>query len=102
MEIISRKAASDVGMARYFTGAPCSRGHLTERYVSSGNCVKCAADDSRKYSRGLRKSLLGWQPLKVMVPPEIYSDVKKTVEAMIAAHTIIHPPGVKARPSDGR
>lgn len=101
LEIISRKKASDVGMARYFTGAPCARNHVSERYVSSGNCCKCAAEDSRKYSRGLRKSNLGWLPLKVMVPPEIYTDVKATLEAMISAHTLMHPPGVKARPSDG-
>jgi 5-methylcytosine-specific restriction endonuclease McrA len=33
---------------RYFTGKPCSRGHVAERYVSSNGCVECAALLARK------------------------------------------------------
>jgi hypothetical protein len=29
-------------MAKYFTGKPCKRGHVAERYSSSGVCVECA------------------------------------------------------------
>lgn len=40
MQIITRKQAKDAGLRRYFTGVPCKRGHVVERYTS-GSCVSC-------------------------------------------------------------
>lgn len=40
---ISRKLAKSNGLKFYFTGKPCSRGHVADRYVSGGTCVECAA-----------------------------------------------------------
>ncbi len=42
--IISRADARALGLARYFTGMPCRRGHTAERYASVGICVKCAEE----------------------------------------------------------
>src|SRR5690554_4653718 len=42
MDIISKKEAKERGLKRYFTGVPCNRGHISERRVSNGICVKCA------------------------------------------------------------
>lgn len=39
--VISRKAAHVAGLKRFFTGEPCVHGHVSERYVSSGNCIEC-------------------------------------------------------------
>ena len=47
MIILTRKAAIDAGSSRYFTGKPCSHGHVCERIVSSRKCVEC----NREYSR---------------------------------------------------
>lgn len=41
--IISREDAKSSGLKRFFTGDLCGHGHVAERYVSSGNCVQCAA-----------------------------------------------------------
>jgi hypothetical protein len=41
MEIISKKKAIEQGLDLYFTGKPCKRGHLSERYVKSRCCVQC-------------------------------------------------------------
>lgn len=41
IELISREEAREKGLKRYFTGEPCKRGHLAERYVSTGRCVPC-------------------------------------------------------------
>lgn len=41
MEIITRKEAGSKGLTRYFTGAPCKRGHVAERQVSNRSCVVC-------------------------------------------------------------
>lgn len=42
MDQISYSAAKAAGKKRYFTGQPCPRGHISERFVSSRNCVACA------------------------------------------------------------
>lgn len=41
MEIISRDAAIAAGLKRYFTGKPCSKGHVCERQVHQHWCVEC-------------------------------------------------------------
>lgn len=33
---------------RYFTGKPCKRGHLSERYLSTRGCVECLAGNVQK------------------------------------------------------
>ena len=42
MEIISRKAAEDSSLKRYFTGKPCKHGHIDERLVKTQTCLSCA------------------------------------------------------------
>lgn len=37
-----RAAARAAGLDYYMTGVPCRRGHVAQRYVSSGHCVDCA------------------------------------------------------------
>lgn len=36
-----QKTAAKAGLARYFTGIPCPRGHVAERMTSCGHCVEC-------------------------------------------------------------
>lgn len=38
---ITRKAAKAADLKRYFTGKPCLRGHVDERWTMSGLCVPC-------------------------------------------------------------
>jgi hypothetical protein len=38
---ISREVAKGQGLKRYFTGHPCGRGHIAERFVADGRCVQC-------------------------------------------------------------
>ena len=37
----TRAEARALGLPRYFTGKPCKRGHVAERYVSVSQCVEC-------------------------------------------------------------
>lgn len=39
--IRSRDEAQNNGLVRFYTGTPCGRGHLSERFVSNGACVEC-------------------------------------------------------------
>ena len=41
LAVISKADAVSKGVARYFTGKPCRRGHVSERFVSAGACVEC-------------------------------------------------------------
>lgn len=36
---------------RYFTGEPCSKGHIAERFVSNGHCVECKKEQGEAYRR---------------------------------------------------
>jgi cytochrome c553 len=40
MNKISKKDAKRMGFRRYYTGRPCKKGHLSERWIS-GKCIKC-------------------------------------------------------------
>lgn len=41
MSIITRLQASEQGLARYFTGKPCRRGHVAQRVTQTRKCVAC-------------------------------------------------------------
>jgi hypothetical protein len=47
-EIISRGDARQAGLTHYFTGRECSKGHVAERFVSSGSCVTCGVERQRQ------------------------------------------------------
>lgn len=41
MRIISRQDAKARGRKSYFTGKPCTHGHIARRGVSGGTCLEC-------------------------------------------------------------
>ena len=45
-ETIDRQDARRRGLTRYFTGKPCRRGHIAERYVSDQTCCECRKSKS--------------------------------------------------------
>jgi hypothetical protein len=44
MRTISRAAAQQRGLKRYFTGRPCIHGHISERWVSTKGCRQCVLE----------------------------------------------------------
>lgn len=46
----TRTEAKAQGARKYFTGEPCSHGHISARYVK-GMCVACAAEEQRARSK---------------------------------------------------
>jgi len=49
-EIISRKEAKEKGLAEYFTGKICKRGHVSLRKTANAFCKECRKqDDKRRY-----------------------------------------------------
>ena len=53
MNNISRSEAVDLGLTRYFTGTPCSKGHISQRFVDSYSCVECRNEAKRAKSIAL-------------------------------------------------
>jgi hypothetical protein len=43
MDLITRQDALAQGLKRYYTGVPCKRGHVAEKYTSKGSCVECVS-----------------------------------------------------------
>ena len=50
MRAAERAAVKAAGLARYFTGTACPRGHLADRFVSNGSCITCT-EESKKLRR---------------------------------------------------
>ena len=49
----NRRDALATGSDRYFTGKPCSRGHLSPRYVNSYACIECTVEgNAERAARG--------------------------------------------------
>lgn len=51
MQIISYVDAKAKGLKRYFTGKPCKRGHMSERFVSHCGCIECAYDRTNEWGK---------------------------------------------------
>jgi hypothetical protein len=41
LPIVTREEAIERGLRRYFTGQPCKRGHVGERYTLNAGCLQC-------------------------------------------------------------
>ena len=41
MEAVTLSKARALGLARFFTGLPCKRGHISERKVVNSTCMEC-------------------------------------------------------------
>lgn len=48
---ITRQQAASRGLRRFWTGRKCKHAHLTERFVSNGQCVTCNALKAREKER---------------------------------------------------
>lgn len=48
---VSRSEAKVLGAPKYFTGKPCSKGHLAPKFTCSGSCTECLAIRRREYMR---------------------------------------------------
>jgi hypothetical protein len=72
--IVTRAEALAAGKKRYFTGKPCPRGHVAERYASKGNCAACLRlqpknlEAARAYSRAYHAAKAAKRPPRILTP----------------------------------
>ena len=55
MQIIDRADATAQGLSKYFTGKPCKKGHICERYTKFGVCVDCTSEWNAKKGKEYRR-----------------------------------------------
>jgi hypothetical protein len=60
LQTISRADAKSAGILRFFTGKPCSQGHMAERYVSTESCCQCAAGHRTQYRMNNKAAIAEW------------------------------------------
>ena len=85
MKLMPLKQAKDEGLARYFTGCPCKKGHIAERLTSSRACVVCTREKLAKYRIENRTNLLEKKRIAQKIyaqqnPEKIAETRKATVE----------------------
>lgn len=51
MLVIGRHEAKAQGLLKYFTGKPCLRGHVVDRWVNSGKCCLCAIEVTQEWRK---------------------------------------------------
>ena len=49
LKTLTRKEAVEKKLKRYFTGKPCMRNHVAERYTSNGQCITCHTAIGKKF-----------------------------------------------------
>lgn len=77
MIIITKEQAIEAGLNRYFTGKPCKKGHVSERYVKSkGICVKCSEDARKIYNAENKEKIASLHRRWVKENPQRANDLK--------------------------
>jgi len=61
MKAGARKAAQLAGLKHYFTGVPCSNGHVSNRLSATAQCVDCARMYSRQWAKNNRQYFRKWE-----------------------------------------
>lgn len=61
MKKITAREAFDSGLKRYFTGEPCKYGHIDERMISNGRCLKCLTLSNSKNKKEAYQRVKEWR-----------------------------------------
>lgn len=48
VELITRKEARDLGLHYYFSGEECNKGHISDRFTSTGKCTECVEEQNER------------------------------------------------------
>lgn len=63
MNLINRKDAQAQGLPKYFTGVPCRRGHVAERYTAGACCV-CVSKRKQELYQQNRNAILAYMKVQ--------------------------------------
>ena len=54
--IVTRQEALKQGLPRFFTGRPCTHGHVDEKYTNNEKCCECARIQTRSRKQRARNA----------------------------------------------
>lgn len=57
MEVMTRMQAAEKGLLRFYTGRPCKRGHLSERYTRTNSCIECQRIATARFNKRVGEML---------------------------------------------
>ena len=80
--IISRGEARDLRINKYYTGSPCKRDHISQRYTTTGLCVACISERAKRFSKAVRDTPPDTVSLKDRY---VHPDDVKAVDMLIAS-----------------
>jgi 5-methylcytosine-specific restriction endonuclease McrA len=100
----ARAAAKAAGLKRYSIDMPCARGHMADRYVSTGGCVMCQRESSSAYyedhldeAAAYAKSHREENPEMYRERSRVWSEVNRESEtARMRAYRAANPEHTKA------
>lgn len=81
LRVITRAEAKALGLKRYFTGAPCKLGHVTEWIVSSYQCCECNRIKALEHHKNNRE-----KSLQKMAARRAKPEAKAAMTAYLAAY----------------
>jgi|GEM_PF-1076263 len=67
IHIIPRKIAKELGLKRYFTGAPCKYGHIESRGVANYKCRECARSRDRRDVKNMLPFVITYTKLQIQM-----------------------------------
>lgn len=96
-ETITRDAARAAGLTYYNPSAPCKQGHMTERYVNTGQCVTCQRARSAAQPRAYKAAWRATHQDEIKAYAiRYYKTHKKARRAYQAAYRAAHAEQVRA------
>lgn len=89
--IVKRLDARAAGLTHYFTGLPCGKGHLAQRFVSTFTCLVCWREHDRRFRALNRPRIRGYENAWKAANPEKNKQKKqrnyqRNRDAKIARH----------------
>src|SRR6185503_18369991 len=85
-KIVNRLEAAAQGLKKFNTGRPCNKGHNSDRYTSTGNCVACQREISSSARKTLTKRISatfdGRAHIECKIPAERVTEFRQWVESL--------------------
>lgn len=106
MDTITRAQARAQGRKRFFTGEPCRKGHIAQRYVTTGNCLACLAAANENWRTDQSRELTGARRklFQVRAHPDDHAALFALAQALaldrgvvLAAPASVEPPRTRSR-----
>jgi 5-methylcytosine-specific restriction endonuclease McrA len=81
--LTARQAAAESGQSQYFTGKPCSKGHIANRFTASKACVVCRAEAKFPSQAKQREYSAKWRSANLERAAEVLKRFREKHKAVL-------------------